>query len=105
MFFPEKYNQPIILVPSMQNEFKYVLYPKKSENVELVLNCVDISTRELVKSWLVRMLPEKPEINHVHKVDVKVNLASMIKYEYTNSLNNYAVFNFESNSPDILKVY
>jgi hypothetical protein len=104
MFFPEKYGQPIILVPSLQNEFKYIVYPKKNDPIDLVLNCVDISTRELVKSWLVRVTPEKPEINHVHKVDVKVNLASTIKYEYTNALNNYVVYNFESNSPEILKV-
>lgn len=88
----------------MTNEIKYIIYPKKEENYEVVINCVDISNRELIKSWMVRIMPDKPQINHVHKIDCRVNSVTNIKYEFTNSLNSWVIFNFESNNPEILNV-
>ena len=102
--FPEKFNQPIIIVPNIPNDIKFVVYPKKDENYDIIINCVDISNRELIKNWLVRVLPEKPEINHVHKIDCKINSVTNIKYEFTNSLNSWIIYNFEANNPDILNV-
>jgi hypothetical protein len=105
LFFPEKFNTPIILVPNMSNDIKYVIYPKREESTDVVVHCVDISNRELVRGWLIRILPEKPEINHIHNIDCKVGSATNIKYEFTNSLNSWVIFNFESNNPELLKVY
>jgi hypothetical protein len=105
VFFPEKYSQPFILVANLQNEIRYIVYSKVNKQQEVVLSCVDISSRELVKSWLLKIIPEKPEINSVHKLDCKHNQTSNIKYEYTNSLNSWVIYNFESNNPDLLKVY
>ncbi len=94
----------LILVPNMSNEVKYVVYAKKSEDYEVFLNCVDISNRELVKSWLIRIKAESPQINHIHKIDCKVNSVTNIKYEFTNILNSWVIFNFESNNNELLHI-
>jgi hypothetical protein len=94
LFFPEKYNSPIILVPNMPNDIKYVIYPKREESTDVLVHCVDISNRELIRGWLIRILPEKPEINHIHNIDCKVGSVTNIKYEFTNSLNSWVIFNF-----------
>lgn len=104
LFFTENFSQPIIIVPNIPNEVRYTLYPKKDESCEIVINCVDIANRELVRNWLVRLLPEKPEISHVHRIDCKVNTNTNIKYEFTNPLNSWITFNFESNNSDLLSV-
>jgi hypothetical protein len=104
LFFPEKFNSPMILVPNIPNEVKYIIYPKKEENYDVIINLVDISARERVKNWLVRIVPEKPQINNIFTIDCKVNSVTNIKYEFTNSLNSWVIFNFESNNSDILNV-
>lgn len=104
VFFPEKYSQPFILVANLQNEIRYIVYPKSNTQQEVLLSCVDISSRELIKSWLLRIIPEKPEINSVNKIDCKYNQTSNIKYEYTNSLSSWVIYNFECNNSDLLKV-
>lgn len=104
LYLADKCNTAMILVPNMSNEIKYIVYPKKNENYEIILNCVDMSSRELIKSWLVKILPENPHINHVHKIDCKVDSVTNIKYEFTNTLNSWVIFNFESNNPELLSI-
>ena len=101
---PEKYSQPFVMVANLQNEIRYIVYSKTNKQHEVVLSCVDVSARELVKSWLIRIIPEKPEINSVHKLECKYNQTTTIKYEYTNTLNSWIIYNFESNSTELLKV-
>lgn len=104
LFFCDSFAQPVILVPNMPNSVSYTLYPKQDENIEVTVNCVDVANRELVRNWLVRLLPEKPEISHVHRIECRVNTSTNIKYEFTNPLNHWVTFHFESNTPEFLNV-
>lgn len=93
----------MVLIPNLTNEIRCVINPKHNDVYEILMNCVDISSRELVKSWLFRVTADKPDISHVHKIDCKINQVLNFKYEFGNPLNNHMIFNFESNSP-LLKV-
>ncbi len=104
LFFSDKFNIPFILVPNMHNEAKYIAFPKNNYNNDILVNCVDVSNRELLKTWMIRLIPEKPQINYHHQIDCKVGSYTNFKYEYLNQLNNYVILNFESNNPDILNV-
>jgi len=103
LYLPEKYNKPMVLIANLSNEIRCVVNPKQNDTFECLLNCVDIASRELVKSWLFRIMADKPEISHVHKIDCKVNQILNFKYEFANPLNHHMIFNFESNSR-LLKV-
>ena len=94
----------MILVPNMPSELKYCIYPKKEINYEVILNCVDISNRKLVRSWLVRIMPDKPIIKKYVKLECRANRKNNIKYEYENEVNSWIIYNFESSHPEIFKV-
>lgn len=103
LYLPDKYKKPMVLIPNLSNEVRCVVNPKQNDTFEVLFNCVDISSRELIKTWLFRIIADKPEISHVHKIDCKVNQVLNFKYEFSNTLNHHMIFNFESNS-NLLKV-
>ena len=88
----------MVLIPNLSNEIRCVVNPKQNETYEVLLNCVDISSRELIKTWLFRILADKPDVTHVHKIDCKINQILNFKYEFVNPLNHHIIFNFESNN-------
>jgi len=94
----------MIVVPNIPNEIKYVIFPKSNTNNDILINCVDISSRELIKCWMVRLITDKPQINFVHQIDCKVGSITNFKYEYMNQLNSWILLNFESNSEELLNV-
>jgi nephrocystin-4 len=104
LFFPDKYSNPIILVPNIPNEIKYIIFPKSNSNNDILVNCVDISSRELLRSWMIRMITEKPQINFVHQIDCRVGSATNFKYEFMNQLNSWILLNFESNNQELMNV-
>jgi len=103
VYLSEKYKKPIVLIPNLSNEVRCVVNPKQNDTFEVLLNCVDISTRELLKTWLFKIMADKPEISHVHRIDCRLNQVLDFKYEFCNPLNNHMIYNFESNS-NLMKV-
>ena len=103
LYLSEKYKKPIVLIPNLSNEVRCVVNPRQNDTFEVLLNCVDISTRELLKTWQFKIMADKPEISHVHKIDCRLNQILNFKYEFSNPLNQYMIFNFEANST-LLKV-
>ena len=105
VYLSEKYSKPFILLPDISNEVKFIVYPKKKDSLnEVLINCVDINTRELLKTVLVRIFPENPIFNHVYRIDCNIGNSTHFKYEYTSKLPKWSVIKFESNNDNYLKV-
>jgi hypothetical protein len=105
VMFNEKYSVPIILIPDIPNEMKFIVFPKKKDNIsEVIINVVDIANKEIIKSILIRVIPEYPTFAHVVRIDCNVGTATHFKYEYTSKLNKWSTIKFESNDEDFLRI-
>ena len=52
--FGEGYNTPFDLIQNSTAESKFILYPKNKNRNNALINCVNVNTRELYKSWLIQ---------------------------------------------------
>ena len=104
LYFEDKYNESIILVPNIKYEFEYILFPKKNELIEIAIHCIDLGTNEILEKWLIRSLPNKPFINQILKVDCRINSVTNVKFNFTNPLDNWSLIRFESSNDKIMKI-
>ena len=104
LYFNEKFASPFILIPQMQYDIDYVVYPKKETNYELLVTCVDVSNKEILKSWMVKTRPNKCEISQIIKLNCKINSVTNVKFQFTNPLHEFSVIRFESSNKSILTV-
>jgi hypothetical protein len=98
VLIPQQNDNVVVLIPNVQNIIKVCVYPKKEETNEILLNLVDISNRELIKTWLMNVKPDVPKYENVQNIECKLNKTTNIKFEYKNTLNSWIIYNFESNS-------
>lgn len=105
IYFTEKCSVPMITIPDIPNDIKFVVFPKKKCKLEeVIINVVDISNKILLKSVLVRIIPENPIFTHVVKIECNVGNVTHFKYEYQSKLNKWSIIKFESNDNDFLRV-
>lgn len=105
VYFTEKCSAPMIMVPDIPNEIKFVVFPKKKEDLyEVIINVVDISNKLIIKQMLVRVIPENPIFSHVVRIDCNIGSVTHFKYEYQSKLNRWAIIKFESNDEEFLRV-
>ena len=57
------------MIQNMRYEVEYTVFSKKVENHEILINCIDISNREIIKTWLVKTAVNTPKVSQVIKVD------------------------------------
>ena len=98
LFFQGRYKESIILTQNMRYEIEYTVYLKKVENHEVLLNCTDISTKEIIKTWLIRTTVNQPKVSQVIKVDCLVGSSTQVKFSFTSPLNTWSVLHFESSN-------
>ena len=58
LYFDDKYKEQVILIPNYPYTIEYILYPKESKNYEILVNCVDISTNEVIKNLMTELWGE-----------------------------------------------
>lgn len=104
LYFNEKFSSPFILIPQMQYDIDYVVYPKKETTYELLVTCVDVSNKEILKSWMIKTKPNKCEISQIIKLNCKINSVTNVKFQFTNPLHEFSVIRFESSNKSILSV-
>ena len=104
LFLQGIYKEKIIMVPNMRYEVEYVVYSKKVENHEILLNCIDISNKEVIKTWLVKTAVNQPKVNQVIKVDCMVGTSTQVKFSFTSPLNTWAILYFESSNKRMLQL-
>lgn len=105
VYFTDKNSVPIILVPEVPNEIKFVVFPKKKEgNNQVLINVVEITHKIVIKSVLVRIIPEIPVFSHVVRIDCNIGSSTHFKYEYMSKLSRWAIIKFESNDEEYLRI-
>ena len=104
LFFQGRYKENIIMVPNMNYEIEYIIYSKKVENHEILVNCIDISTKDIIKTWLIKTAVNQPKISQVIKVDCMVGESTQVQFSFTSPLNTWSVLHFESSNRRMLQL-
>lgn len=96
--------EPSVILPGARNEVQFVAAAKSKEEQICLVNAVDVSSKLLLNSWLVRIYSDQPEITRVVELKFKVGHQNSIQLEFSNPINGWVVFAFESSNEDLLKV-
>ena len=104
LYFQGKYNQNIIMVPNMRYETEFTSYSKKIENNEILINCIDIASKEVIKTWLVKTAVNQPKVSQVIKVNCLIGNSTQVKFSFTSPLNTWAVLHFESSNRNLVEI-
>ena len=104
LFFQGKYKQNIMLIPNMRYEVEYFIHSKKVENNDIIINCLDISNKEVIKTWLVKTAVNQPKVSQVIKVNCLIGNSTQVKFSFTSPLNTWSVLYFESSNRNIFEL-
>ena len=102
--FPEGYNNSFDLIQNSTAESKFVLYPKNKNRNNALINCVNINTRELYKSWLIKYTCANVVVSDEKKIDCYVGSQTNIKFECTNPIDKWVLLKFESSDDNLMYV-
>ena len=92
------------MVQNMRYEIEYTIYSKKVENHEILLNCIDISSKEIIKTWLVKTSVNKPKVSQVIKVECNIGSSTQVKFSFTSPLNTWSILHFESSNTRMVQL-
>ena len=104
LFFQGIYKENIILIQNMSYEIEYTVFSKKIENHEILLNCTDISTKEIIKTWLIKTAVNQPKVSQVIKVDCLIGSTTQVRFSFTSPLNTWSVLHFESSNKSMIEL-
>ena len=104
LFFQDKYKQNIMVIPNMRYEIEYVVFSKKIANNDILINCIDISNKEVIKTWLVKTAVNQPKVNQVIKVNCLIGNSTQVKFSFTSPLNTWSVLYFESSNRNMVEL-
>ena len=104
LFFQGKYNQSIMMIPNIRYEAEYFVYSKKIENNDILINCIDISNKEVLKTWLVKTAVNQPKVSQVIKVNCLIGNSTQVKFSFTSPLNTWSVLHFESSNRSMVEL-
>ena len=70
----------------------------------VIINCVNIYTRNLYKRWLIKYRTELPEINDTEIVECIIGGQNIFDYSYKNRTDKFKVLSFYSGNEEVLEV-
>ena len=106
IIFDEKYKNGIMIKPNKMYQIKFYVYITKLQNYEIMVNAIDLDSKELFKSWVINATPgqfniiQKININYVIKESNEVKTA----FEFTNPLNSFSVINFICSTKTVIDI-
>ena len=105
IIFPQGSDIPFTISKNTQQKAKIILYPKKQEDNNLALiNCVNVYTRELYQSWLIKYTISYPKIDLTETIDFVIGSDNVFNYNYTNPNEKPSIIVFYSENEQILEV-
>jgi hypothetical protein len=104
IYFPKGYDAPFDLIQNSTAESKYVLYPKNKNRNSALINCVNVNTRELYKSWLIQYTSGNATISSSQNIECYVGSQTNIKYECVNPIDKWVMLRFESSDDNLMYV-
>ena len=93
-----------MMIPNIKFEAEYMVYSKKIENNDILINCIDISNKEIIKTWLVKTVVNQPKVSQVIKVNCLIGNSTQVKFSFTSPLNTWSVLNFESSNRNMVEL-
>ena len=70
----------------------------------ILVNCVDVSTKELVYAWILRLLSSQPQVSQKFELFVRCGGENTQKFPYKNETAESSEFSFVSSNPEIIQV-
>ena len=102
--YPEGINKPFDLIRNSTAETKFILYPKNKNRNNALINCVNVNTRELYKSWLIKYTCANVVVSDEKNIECYVGSQTNIKYECTNPIDKWVLLKFESSDDNLMYV-
>ena len=104
IIFPPDSKKHFTLKPNSMALKNFILYPRK-EGDTAIINCVNIHTREIYQSWMIKYSQNLPEIDDCEKIVAIIGGKNVVDYKYTNpSPSKISVLSFYSGNEDIMEV-
>ena len=106
LFFDNIYKNGILVQPNKLYQFDYYFWAKQLKNYEIIVNCIDMKSKEVIKTWIINASVAK--FNIIKKIDINylINVNNDVKtiFEFTNPLNSFAVINFICSTKTVLDI-
>ena len=104
ILFPQGFDTPFTLFPNTIAKTKFILYPKIDEGNLALINCVNVYTRELYKSWLIKYTVGIPKIDETEQINCIIGSQNLINYSCTNPIERNTILTFYSGDDNIMEV-
>ena len=102
--FPKGFDVPFDLIQNSTAESKYILYPKNKNRSVALINCINVNTRDLYKSWLIQFTSGNATISSSQNIECYVGSQTNIKYECVNPIDKWVMLKFESSDDNLMYV-
>jgi len=102
--FPKGFDIPFDLIQNSTAESKYILYPKNKNRNAALINCINVNTRDLYKSWLIQFASGNATISASQNIECYVGSQTNIKYECVNPIDKWVMLKFESSDDNLMYV-
>ena len=104
IIFPQGNDIPFTIFPNTQKRTRFILYPKTKENNLALINCINVYTRELYKSWIIKYGIDFPKIDNTEKINFIIGSQNAFNFSYTNPIGKPIILNFYSGDENIMEV-
>jgi hypothetical protein len=102
--FPKGFDTSFELIPNSTAESKFILFPKNKNKNTALINCVNVNTRELYKSWLIQYTCANVVVSDEKNIECYVGSQTNIKYECSNPIDKWVMLKFESSDDNLMYV-
>jgi len=103
-YFPSGYDKSVTLAPGSTNYIPINIRSFSVKTQNILVHCVDVSTRELVYAWNIKVIGSEPQISKRYELVVRCGSDVTQKFIYENRSPSFGLFEFVSSHPDILQV-
>jgi hypothetical protein len=107
LFFDDEiYNKGVMIEPNKMYQIDFYIYINKIKNYELIVNGIDMKSKEIFKTWVINASPGKLNIIKKMEIDYLININNDVKtsFEYTNPLNSFCVINFICSTKTVIEI-
>mmetsp|Transcript_38763 Transcript_38763/g.34457 ORF Transcript_38763/g.34457 Transcript_38763/m.34457 type:complete len:171 (-) Transcript_38763:191-703(-) len=103
-YFPDPYDKEFTTVPGSYNTIPMNVRSFDLKPTSLIVNAVDTATKELVYSWVVKLIGSTPQVTHKYEIEVKCGYESQpSKVLFENRSTSFCLFEFVSSHPELLQ--
>ena len=68
------------------------------------IHCVDVTTHELIYSWMVEIESDKPLVSRAYQIQTTKGVPTPHKFQFANPLNEFVMLEFVSSKPALMEV-